>query len=256
MYIEIHRLHLVTFYYIWILRIYSKKSPSKSVHWRNRQFTSDYVKFGDSPRYRTFVYLVYWRGWATTCRPVQQNDTWRDNSWALFAIIGCVRARGRPLVWENEQYSAGVYPLQERRNFDFCHCTGELRWKQHSAPLQRRVVYFVCLDWFSLLSIPRLLFPVRSLSLSFSLSHSLTFLLSPSPLVQYSRGGTRCLLSSLVELELEVYARSSPPGGLGLYISVPILFLCSSILRHTVRFGLLYPSHSVCIYIKFTWPLD
>lgn len=123
---------------------------------------------------------MYRRGWATTCRPVQQKDTWRDNSWALFAIIGCARARGRPLVWENEQYSAGVYPLRERRNFDFCRCTGELRWKQHSAPLQRRVVYFVGLDWFSLPPIPRLLFPVWSLSLSFSLSHSLTFLLSLS----------------------------------------------------------------------------
>jgi len=87
---------------------------------------------------------------------------------------------------------------------------------------------------------PPAIFP-RSLSLSLSLSL----------LVQHSRGSTRCLLLSLVELELEVYARSSPLGGLGLHILfVSILFLCLPI-RHTVWSGLSYPCYLIRICIKY-----
>lgn len=90
--------------------------------------------------------------------------------------------------------------------------------------------------------------PAISCAISFTLSHihiyTYTHIFSPSLslflLIQHSRGGTRCLLSSLVELELEVYAWC-PSGGLRLYIlSVSVLFLCLRLYYAMVHSGLTY----------------
>jgi hypothetical protein len=71
-------------------------------------------------------------------------------------------------------------------------------------------------------------------------------------LARHSRGCTRCLLSSLVELELKVYVRCNSPGGLRLYIlSVSILFPCLFALRHTIRYGLSYVIWFACVFLHW-----
>lgn len=107
---------------------------------------------------------------------------------------------------------------------------------------------------FRFLRFPAYYFPARSLSLTYVHIHThiCSLFLSLFLLIQHSRGGTRCLLSSLVELELEVYAWC-PSGGLGLYIlSVSVLFLCLRLYYAMVHSGLSYPKYPICIRNNFT----
>jgi len=90
-----------------------------------------------------------------------------------------------------------------------------------------------------------LLFPVRSLSLSLSL------------LVQHSRGSIQCLLLSLVELKLEVYAQSSPPRSLWLYsfcfYSFP-MFVYTTAIQFSIIVSELSSLHMHQIYMT-SWLL-
>lgn len=158
--------------------------------------------------------------WNTVWLVIRRKCRIWNDAGALMA--GRSSRQGIAQKYTRESKRPCVYPSRRRRNFDFCRCPGELRWKQHSAPLQRPLVYFVRLDWFSLPPIPRAI-------LSFS-----------TPFASTLSGRHSMFVIEPGWARTESLRSVQPAGRPRFYIlSLSILFprVCS---RHTIRYGLSY----------------